>query len=270
MIAMNRWKAAAIHLCISLLVIGTIATTIFFLWYDHGLWRVGGLDHLFVVMLGIDLVAGPLLTLIVYNRAKPELRRDLAIVGLLQFAFLCYGLHTAWISRPVFLVGNADRIDVVFANELDGKDLSRAGVPEARNLPWNGPKLVGAVLPEDAQAQEKIMLSAFTGGDDVQDMPERYVPYAQVVPALLKSSAPASLATVPDTDDARALSAGLSAAGRQASDVSLLLLMSSRGSGSMLVDARTGEPLWAVDINAYTARQRANQERRRAGSSTDN
>jgi len=266
---MNRWKAAAIHLCISLLVIGTIATSIFFLWYGRGLWRIAGLDHLFVVMLGIDLVAGPLLTLIVFNRAKPELRRDLAIIGLLQFAFLCYGLHTAWISRPVFLVGNADRIDVVFASDLDGKDLSRAGVPEARSLPWNGPRLVGAVLPDDPNAQEKIMLSAFTGGEDIQDMPERYVPYAQVAPALLKSSAPASIATVPGSDDARALAQGLSSAGRKASDVNLLLLMSARGSGSMLVDAKTGEPLWTVDINAYSARQHAGQEKRRAGKATE-
>lgn len=261
---MNRWKASAIHLCISLLVIGTVATGIFLLWYTRGLWRIAGLDHLFVLLLGIDLVAGPLLTLIVYNRAKPELRRDLTIVGLLQFAFLCYGLHAAWISRPVFLVGNADRIDVVFANELDGKDLSRAGVPEARSLPWHHPRLVGAVLPQDANAQEKIMLSAFSGGEDVQDMPERYVPYAQVAPDLLKSSAPATEATAPGSDDARALAAGLAAAGRKADEVSLLLLMSSRGSGSMLVDARTGEPLWAVDINAYTARQRANEAKARA------
>lgn len=80
---MTRWKAAGIHLCISLLVVGTIAATIFLVWYPHGLWHVAGLDRLFVVMLGIDIVAGPLLTLIVYNRAKPELKRDLAIVALL-------------------------------------------------------------------------------------------------------------------------------------------------------------------------------------------
>lgn len=266
---MNRWKAAAIHLCISLAVIGSIATGIFLLWYGRGLWRIGGLDHLFTVMLGIDLVAGPLLTLIVYNRAKPELRRDLAIVGMLQFAFLCYGLHTAWISRPVFLVGNADRIDVVFANELAGKDLSRAGVPEARSLPWNGPRLVGAVLPDDALAQEKIMLSAFTGGEDIQAMPARYVPYARVAQDLLKSSAPAALSVEPGSDEARELSAALSSAGRSASDVNLLLLMSSRGSGSMLVDASTGEPLWATGINAYAARNRAGMARHRAGKAND-
>ena len=61
----------------------------------------------------IDIVAGPLLTLIVYNRAKPELKRDVSVVGLLQLAFLGYGLHTAWVSRPIFLVGAVDRFTLI-------------------------------------------------------------------------------------------------------------------------------------------------------------
>lgn len=256
---MNRWKAAGIHLCISLLVVGSIATAIFLLWYTRGLWRISGLDHLFVLLLGIDLVAGPLLTLVVYDRAKPELRRDLTIIGLLQFAFLCYGLHAAWISRPVFLVGNVGRINVVYANQLDGKDLSRAGVPEARSLPWNGPRLVGAVLPADADARQKLMFSTLAGGDDIEAMPERYVPYAQVAPDLLAHGVPATLAAAPGSDDARALARALARAGRGAGDASLLPIVSARGSGSVLVDARTGTPLWTVDINPYAARQRASK-----------
>lgn len=254
---MTRWKAAGIHLCISLVVIGTAATAIFLLWYGRGLWRVAGLDHLFVVMLGIDVVAGPLLTLIVYNRAKPELRRDLLIVGLLQFGFLCYGLYTACISRPVFLVGNADRIDVVFANEIDPDDLAKAGVPEGRSLSWTGPRLVGARLPDNAEEADRLMLSASTGGKDVQTMPQRYVPYAQVAPDLLASSAPAADAARAGSDEAAMLEAGLARSRRAAKGVNVLLLMSSRGSGSMLIDSRTAEPLWATSMNAYAARQHA-------------
>ena len=64
--SMNRWKASGTHFCLSILVIGGIAATAFSLWYPHGLYRVAGLDRLLLVMLGIDLTAGPLLTLIIY------------------------------------------------------------------------------------------------------------------------------------------------------------------------------------------------------------
>ena len=256
---MTRLKAAAIHLCISIAVIGTVAATIFLLWYDRGLWRIAGLDHLLVVMLGIDVVAGPLLTLIVYNRAKPELRRDLLVVGLLQFAFLCYGLYTACISRPVFLVGNADRIDVVFANEIDRADLAKTGVPEGHSLSWTGPRLVGAILPSDPNEADKLMVSASSGGKDVQAMPQRYVPYETVAQDLLAVSAPAVDAAPPGSDEAAMLAAGLDAAGRDAAGVNVLLLMSSRGSGSMLIDARSAQPLWTTSMNAYAARQRAGE-----------
>src|SRR5688500_14954122 len=102
----TRWSAAATHFVLSGLVIGTIALAAFVNLFPAGLHHAAKLDRLLGTMLIVDIVAGPLLTLILYRPGKPGLRFDLAMIGLLQILFLAYGLSTLWRSRPLFLVGS--------------------------------------------------------------------------------------------------------------------------------------------------------------------
>ena len=46
------------------------------------------------------------------------MKLDLAIIAALQLCFFAYGAHVFWISRPVFVVGSVDRLEMVFANEV--------------------------------------------------------------------------------------------------------------------------------------------------------
>ena len=66
---MSRWKASALHLIISFLVVGSIAGLIYFLWFPYHLIRIAGMDRLLLTMLGVDIVAGPLLILF---KLRPE------------------------------------------------------------------------------------------------------------------------------------------------------------------------------------------------------
>lgn len=186
---MNRWKAFALHLLLSLVIISGIAAAALLVWYPHGLYRVAGLDRLMLVMLCIDIVAGPLLTLVVYKVGKPSLRMDLTVVALVQAAFLGYGLHTLWLSRPVFLVASDVRINLVFANEVDPAELAKARRPEWRTLSWNGPQLVGVLPPEGAQRRRLVEILMRSGRDQDQ-LPEQYVPFEQVRGLMLASALP--------------------------------------------------------------------------------
>lgn len=181
---MNRWKAAGSHFALSILVIGGIAVTAFLLWYPHGLYRVAGLDRLLLVMLGIDLTAGPLLTLILYRQGKRGLKFDLTVVALAQMAFLAYGLHTLWQSRPVFLVATPDMYTVVFANEIDPDDLTAAARPEWRRLSWTGPVLVGARMPEDPDKRREVIEAFMSGGAGIERTPRFYMDFSEVGPDL--------------------------------------------------------------------------------------
>ncbi|HET6395689.1 MAG TPA: hypothetical protein VFF91_02500 [Pseudoxanthomonas sp.] len=187
---MNRWKAFAIHLLLSLVLISTISAAALLTWYPYGLYRISGLDRLLLVMLCIDVVAGPLLTLLIYKPGKPGLRFDLKVIAGVQAAFLAYGLNTLWKARPVFLVAADVRFTLIAASEVDPTQLSRAARPEWRSLPWSGPILVGVLPPETPQEREALLTAFISEGRDQEQLPDQYRPYDEVVPLLLRNATP--------------------------------------------------------------------------------
>jgi hypothetical protein len=231
----TRWGAFAAHLGLSILLLGSIAATAFLLWFPAGLHLAAKLDKLLAVMLGVDIVAGPLLTLLLYRPGKRGLKLDLAVVALLQVAFLSYGLHTLWRSRPLFLVGSQQAFALVFANELPDDAASKAraaGSPRFRGSA--GPWLVGVDLSSDAARDE--FLFAYLAGDvgPLRD-PALFVPYAGLREQVLAK--------------ARPLAPDVPAAGHPRDAVKSVALMSARSrSTAMLLDARTGMPLQAVEV----------------------
>lgn len=248
---MNRWKASAIHLSLSILVLCMIAAALVWRWYPPGLFHMAQADKLLVLIGGVDVVLGPLLTLIVYKQGKKSLRFDLAVITLMQVGALCFGLHTAWQSRPVYLVGAVDRFNLMFANEIALDELRRAA-PEYRGLPVFGPRLVGVIVPEDPVQKEKALLKALAG-KDLPANPARYVPYASVTATLVARATPSSrlLAKLPATDR-EILEDAIEATGNPAEDLITLPIESSRGDATMLL-LRDGTPVRPVAIASFTA-----------------
>lgn len=99
----NRWQAFAIHLAISIVIFLLLAAVIY-RWYPGVLFKYdGGLEGVKLIA-GVDLVIGPLLTLLVYNTAKKSLKMDLSIIALLQAACLIGGMWTIYQTRPIAVV----------------------------------------------------------------------------------------------------------------------------------------------------------------------
>ncbi len=236
---MNRWKAAGTHFALSILVIGGIALAAFLLWYPMGLYKVAGLDRLLIVMLGIDLTAGPLLTLILYRQGKKGLKFDLAVVAIAQLAFLAYGLNTLRLSRPVFLVGTPEVFTLVFASEIDEADLVLAPRPEWRTLSWTGPRLVGTRMPADPAARRQVMEEFMAGGAGIERTPKHYQDLSTVAADILRSSK--TVENVPTVDPGI-----IRKTGRTVAELRLVPIVSRRGEGVLLIDASTAEPLHTV------------------------
>ena len=116
-----RFQAAGIHLCISLVIAALAATLVFALWYPYPYRDLSGGRELFTMLVSIDVILGPLLTLAVFNLKKPraQLVRDLAIIGLVQLLALGYGLWTVYQARPVHMVFEMDRFRVTHAADID-------------------------------------------------------------------------------------------------------------------------------------------------------
>lgn len=172
----NRFQAFGAHLSGSLAVALFSAALVFLVWYPDPLPAATGVTAIFLMLLGIDVIVGPFITLVVYNPRKKELRRDLLVVLALQLAALIYGLHTVYIARPVYYVFSADRFELVFANDLTDDKLAKVNDERFRHPPNFGPAMVAAKRPTDAKTRNEIMFSALSGGDDVAQRPEFYVP----------------------------------------------------------------------------------------------
>ena len=90
--SLNRWKASLAHLAISAAIGVAVVTLMLVVWYPRPYFKAMGGDVLILLLIGVDVVIGPLITLIIFDPGKgaqvrPE--RDRA----LQLAALAYGCH---------------------------------------------------------------------------------------------------------------------------------------------------------------------------------
>jgi len=180
--AMNRWKAATLHLSISFLLASTIAAVLYFLWFPSPYFIAGGASKLIMVLMGVDIGIGPLLTLIVASPRKSRklLRLDLSVIAVMQTIAFIYGVHAIAAARPVFVVAEVDRLVLVPANALTDADLAQGSQPTFRTRSWIGPVLVGAIPPKGNEGI-KIAEQTIRGGKDIDQLPKYYVPYDQVI-----------------------------------------------------------------------------------------
>jgi hypothetical protein len=159
--------------------LGILASALVFLvWYPYPYRDLSGGRELFLLVMGVDIVCGPLLTLVLFNPVKPkaELWRDMALVVLIQLGALGYGLWSVWQARPLYLVLEVDRYKVVTRPVVD--EVALATLPsELQSRWWAGPTVVGLRESKDVQEREKIMFESVQGGRDYAERPEFYLPY---------------------------------------------------------------------------------------------
>jgi hypothetical protein len=183
-----RARAAGIHLLLSACIACTVSACVLGFGYPSPfLYASGGLS-LIAMIVAVDVVTGPALTFAVFNRAKKELRRDLAVIGLLQVAALVYGLHATILGRPVFITFVVDRFELVSAAEVDAEELAKA--PESmRTLSWGTPTLAAAVPPTDPAEREQLLFASMQG-IDLKHLMRRYVDYASMRDPVLARARP--------------------------------------------------------------------------------
>lgn len=171
-------SAASVHMVCSLFVALLASPLVFALWYPYPYRELSGGRELFFLVVCVDVVCGPLLTLVLFNPIKPrsELWRDLGLVALIQLGALGYGLFTVWQARPLFLVQEVDRFKVVMAPDLDAAAV--AALPASlKPLAWAGPRVVAIRPPASVEEKNRILFAAIEGGRDYAERPEFYLPY---------------------------------------------------------------------------------------------
>ena len=248
--AMSRWKAAAIHLSISI-VVGLLALALLLLvWYPQPYFGAAGGEYLVIVLLGVDLVLGPLLTLILFKSGKKGMLFDLGVIALIQASALVYGLYVIAQARPVFIVAVVDRFVVVAANDLNPVDLAKGRRPEFRQLSWTGPRIVAAKLPTDVKIRNDLLFSALAG-KDVEVFPEYYVTYADESANLLERAKPLANLRESKPEANPHLDSWLNTHQRGETDVVWLPINARKTGLTMLLDAKTGAVLDALPVDPW-------------------
>ena len=186
----DRFKAAGLHFCISLAIASLAALLVFLLWYPYPYRELSGGRELFFLVVTVDVILGPLITFAIFNRAKPwtELRRDLAVVALIQLCGLSYGLWTVVQARPVHMVFEYTRFRVVHAVDVP-PDMLKATPAGIDALPLSGPTLLSLRPFKSNQEQIDDTLAAVQGMA-LSARPDLWQPYAAATADVLQVAKP--------------------------------------------------------------------------------
>ncbi len=157
-----RIKAFTVHLLISASVISIFLYFALMIWYPYPFdYFYSPLGVLSIVLL-VDLIIGPLLTLIVYDikKSKNELRRDLSIVVLIQIVAFVWGVNVTYASRPVFLVFSNQDFYVLAKGDID---LTLLKDEELMPAFWEGAQKVYVKPPKDSDELTELYREYYWG-----------------------------------------------------------------------------------------------------------
>lgn len=166
------------HLLSSCLVALLVVGLVFFIWYPSPLATAVGVTHIFLMLLVIDVILGPLLGLLVYKEGKKTLKFDLSVIILIQIAALCYGVFSIEQGRPAWLVYNVDRFELVRKNELVDTNIQHAQ-SQFQKPSWFKPQYVATEFAKDTQQRSDEMFAEVFSGISLAQRPERYVELTQ-------------------------------------------------------------------------------------------
>ena len=249
--SLNRWKASIFHLAISTAIAAIVVTLMLVLWYPQPYFEAMGGDTLILLLIGVDVVIGPLITLIVFDPKKKRLRFDLAVIAFLQIAALAYGCHVMFDARPVYNVFVVDRFETISANQVDAASQEKVSVAEFRTLPLTGPKIIGARRPDDAQRKADIVISAMNGGPDLANLAELYVPYAQTRLEAALAARPLRELANRQPGGAAAIRSFVAGSGRAEESFGFVPMKARTHDMAVVVDIKTGDVAGILPVHPW-------------------
>ncbi|MCU7835946.1 MAG: hypothetical protein KZQ83_11940 [gamma proteobacterium symbiont of Taylorina sp.] len=171
---MIKLKAFLIHFSGSAIILGAFLSIVFFFWYPSPYFELEGVSSLITLLILSVLIAGPLLTGVVYQPGKKGMLFDIIVIIIVQIIFLGYGMHTIYNERPQYIVFNEGWFYVVQASAIDQNKLQNEVL---NNSFFASPKLVFNLVPSDPKEKLTIVKAMFSGGKEMHHHAEFYRSY---------------------------------------------------------------------------------------------
>lgn len=159
----KRLKFFLTHLSISTLVVCIAMSVVFFIWYPAPLAKAVGVTHIFLMMLAIDVIVGPILGFLIYKEGKKSLKFDLAVIILIQLSAFIYGFYSIAQGRPVYIAYVVDRFELVRKNDLVVNKNDKI-LPQYQYPSFFKPQFVNVQLAKTVQERNTDLFDEVLGG----------------------------------------------------------------------------------------------------------
>ncbi|MCK5873159.1 MAG: hypothetical protein KAG82_00570 [Alcanivoracaceae bacterium] len=235
-----RVKAFLIHLAISATIIAAVLTLVFVYWYPAPFFDYEGAWTPLRILISVDLIIGPLLTLLVFKPGKRWLWLDMAFIFALQIGALGYGTYALWSQRPLVMAFAVDGFYVVNPKDLRNQELPGWLMLERS---WQGPAPVFAELMDDPNYHLRII---FDGAPDIHMLPKQYRRLGEMTARMAPRAHDLQALAAQHPEVAEAI-AGLDPA--VLAETMALPVYGMLKTGTVLADRETGLPRYYLDLD---------------------
>lgn len=210
--------------------------------------------RLFWIMLGVDMICGPLLTWILIKPGKTRraLAVDFALIALLQWGALGYGVFALAQSRPLAVVHEVDRFRVVSYSDVPEEELRSPSLP-AWFTPWSleAPRTLG--LNRLSSLDKKMAsVEAALQGVDAGQRPSRWQDYSLSKVDILRRARPVAQLSTRYPMEAGRIDSTLQAAGLDSGRAVWLPLVGRRNADwIILIDPNTAAIIGYLPLDGF-------------------
>ena len=247
-----KFKASAIHLILSLIILGSSLLAAILWWYPEPFFSISGVSKIIIFIFSVDVTLGPLLTFIIYKPLKPSLKFDLTTIAAIQIAAFFYGVYTLYAAHPLYVAFSGDRFTTINAQDVDP---NKAKYLELKVSKLNKPHLVNVKKPTDPQELSKVIMEALSGLADLDERPEYYEPLQQAHSSIQANSIPLEILAQNEFNKSK-LDLFLQNHGNVVKDYLFLPLSSKEKDVIWVFNKITNKPIDIIDINPFTLGQK--------------
>lgn len=185
----NKLKFFSGHLLVSVMIGCIFLALVFNVWYPKPLAEATGVTYIIFMLIGIDVILGPVLGFIVYKEKKKSLKFDLSVIILMQFLALGYGIHSVYQGKPAWIVFDVDRFDLIRNIDVVITDKSKVD-QQYLELNLFQPKYASTKRAANIKDHTEEMFEELSSGLSLSQLPQFYMPLDKSRSQIIKVAQP--------------------------------------------------------------------------------
>ena len=245
-----RIKAFLTHLSGSLVVLAFLLYLIVYHWYPQPFFSADGGWQGIRLIAGIDVILGPLLTLLIYNprKGKRKLAIDMTMILIFQLIALSIGSYIVHDQRTQLVVFADDHFE-----SLSDPLVKELGIKQEllEKLRKNNPTAIAYVrLPTDEKERADMIMKTVFSGRPLSERVDRYEPLtSRNRQEIMKHGLQILKNVAKHPEEKSKLDAFLAQHGGGARDYAYLQLIARYDEALLVMSRKNGEIVGSIPIN---------------------